>query len=264
MNGRGLKPIKCLRQIVNASLRGATLSRIFPVMLDARTDAEIAAPQPDFRHVKTWVFDLDHTLYSIDAARHGAMAERICLYVQRLTGLARDPAWDLQKQYLKDYGSTLGGLMRHHGIDPDAYHDFVNDVDALQLEADPKLRAGLSRLTGPRLIFTNNCGRYAATVLERLAIADLFSDIVDARVMAYVPKPNPSAYDAILARGAAPGRAAMFDDAARNLLPAHERGLTTVWCRNDLGIWNADDSATPDHIHHQTHDLADFLHTIRI
>ncbi len=242
-------------------------------MQDSRPAPETIMPEPasgpDFRHIETWVFDLDHTLYSIDAARHAAMSERICLYVQRLTGLERDAAWDLQKLYLRDYGSTLGGLMRHHGVDPDAYHDDVNDIDALELEADPKLRAGLERLKGPRLVFTNNCGRYAAKVLERLAIADLFCDIVDVRVMDFVPKPNPSAYDAIAARGAVSGRAAMFDDAARNLLPAHDRGLTTVWCRNDLGIWNAPskndgEAATPDHIHHETHDLAHFLQTIRI
>jgi putative hydrolase of the HAD superfamily len=238
-------------------------------METARPDTNPTEPGsgPDFRHVETWVFDLDHTLYSIDADRHAAMSERICIYVQRFLGLARDQAWDLQKRYLRDYGSTLSGLVRHHSVDPDAYHDFVNDVDALGLAPDPKLRAGLSRLSGPRLIFTNNCGRYAVRVLERLGLSDLFCDIVDARIMSFTPKPNRSAYDAIVARGAAPGRAAMFDDAARNLLPARELGLTTVWCRDNLGMWNegaGGNGETPDHIHHETRDLAGFLHSIRI
>lgn len=220
---------------------------------------------PDFRHVEVWVFDLDHTLYTIDAARHGEMAERICLYVQHHFGLERDPAWALQKQYLKDYGSTLAGLVRHHGVDPDAYHDFVNDIDALDLTTDAALRQALLRLSGKRMVFTNNCGRYASRVLERIGIADLFDDIVDTKIMAYVPKPNASAYEAIVARGAAPGRSAMFDDAPRNLLPAHERGMTTVWLRNAPAGWAAEKQLPrAAHIHYETDSLADFLAGLRI
>jgi putative hydrolase of the HAD superfamily len=65
------------------------------------------------------VFDLDHTLYTADGDQHAAMEERICRFVQQHLGMARDPAWALQKRYLQDYGSTLAGLIRHHGIDPD-------------------------------------------------------------------------------------------------------------------------------------------------
>lgn len=225
-----------------------------------------AASGPDFRHVQTWIFDLDHTLYTIDAERHAAMAERICLFVQRHFGLARDPAWALQKRYLEDYGSTLSGLVRHHNVDPDAYHDFVNDIDALALAPDAPLRAGLERLAGRRIIFTNNCGRFAARVLERIGVADLFADIVDARVMNFVPKPNPSAYDVVVARGAiAAEAAAMFDDSPRNLLPAHDLGMTTVWVKT--GPVPAPGTAPlprPDHIHYEADDLAKFLETIRI
>ena len=35
--------------------------------------------------------------------------------------------------YLREYGSTLGGLVANHGVDADAYHDFVNDIEALEL-----------------------------------------------------------------------------------------------------------------------------------
>lgn len=220
---------------------------------------------PDFRHVACWVFDLDHTLYTIDEARHAAMSERICLYVQRHFGLARDPAWTLQKRYLADYGSTLAGLVRHHGVDPDAYHDFVNDIDALGLAPDAALRKGLGRLGGRRIVFTNNCGRYASRVLERIGIADLFDDIVDARIMGYRPKPHASAYETIVARGAAPGSSAMFDDARRNLLPAHERGMTTVWLRNAPAGWAAQSPLPREaHIHYETDSLSDFLHSLRI
>lgn len=222
---------------------------------------------PDFRHVACWVFDLDHTLYTVDDAIHAGQSDRICLYIQRELGLEREPATEMRHRYYKDYGSTLGGLLRHHGIDADHYHDFVNDIDALGLTRNAALRAALARLAGRRIIFTNNCGRYAEKVLARLGIADLFDDIVDARVTDFTPKPNDAAYAHVAARGAAPGVSAMFEDSPRNLAPAHARGMTTVWLSDSPAGWMLEKTGTRadfPHIHHQTDNLATFLNTIRI
>lgn len=219
---------------------------------------------PDFRHVETWVFDLDHTLYTFDETQHAEMEERICRYVQRHYGLARDPAWEIQKTFLKDYGSTLAGLLATEHIDPDEYHDAINDIEALDLQPDPALRAGLERLPGRRLVFTNNCGRYAHAVLTRLGVDHLFADIVDAKAMNFVPKPQPSAYETLLARGKFdPKGAALFDDSPRNLVPARALGMTTVWFNDGSGqsYWRIE---RPElHIDHQTDHLAGFLQAIR-
>ncbi|MBN9570014.1 MAG: hypothetical protein J0H30_02915, partial [Alphaproteobacteria bacterium] len=51
-----------------------------------------ASPGPALRHLDTWVFDLDHTLYTVDGDQHTAMEERICRFVQQHLGMARDPA----------------------------------------------------------------------------------------------------------------------------------------------------------------------------
>jgi putative hydrolase of the HAD superfamily len=223
------------------------------------------SPPPDFRHVRTWVFDLDHTLYTLDHAQHGAMEERICVFVQNHFGLPRDAAWEIQKRYLRDYGSTIAGLVRHDGVDPDIYHEAVNDLAALSLTPNAPLRAALERLPGQRLVFTNNCGRYAANVLKALGIDDLFGTIVDVRALDYVPKPQESAYDTLFQLGGfAPQAAALFDDSVRNLIPARARGMTTVWFNNGGGQshWRVDDQAL--HIDHETDDLAAFLHAIRI
>jgi putative hydrolase of the HAD superfamily len=237
-----------------------------PPMQGAGTTASATVAQtPDFRHVSAWVFDLDHTLYTFDAVRQAEMEERICRFVQRHFDLPREPAWELQKRYLAQYGSTLAGLVMNHEVDPDAYHDVVNDIASLGLKPDGPLRAGLERLPGRRFVFTNNCGRFARDVLEKLGIADLFADIIDARAMEFVPKPQPAAFDALLATtGLAPARAALFDDSARNLVPARALGMTTVWYNDGLGQshWRID---SPErHIDYQTDDLPSFLHTIGI
>lgn len=220
---------------------------------------------PDFRGIDAWVFDLDHTLYTMTAAEQAEMEERICRYVQQHFDLPRDAAWTIQKDYLRDYGSTLAGLIQNERIDPDAYHEVVNDIEVLDLKPDAALRSGLGRLPGRRFVFTNNDGRFAAEVLQHLGIDSLFETIIDARAMDFVPKPKPGAYATLLAAtGLDPARAALFDDSPRNLVPARAMGMRTVWFNDGLGQshWRID--APHLHIDHETDDLASFLNTIRI
>lgn len=238
------------------------------------SDTTIPAPEkaekntdfrPDFRGITGWIFDLDHTLYTMDAAQQAEMEERICRYVQRHFGIARDPAWEIQKTFLREHGSTFAGLLKNERIDPDAYHDAVNDVEALSLRENVALRAGLERLPGKRFVFTNNCGRFARDVIARLGVADLFDGIVDVRALNFVSKPKPAAYDAMLAfTGIEPAKAAMFDDSPRNLVPARALGVKTVWFNDGLGQSTARIDNPHLHIDYQTDDLANFLQTIRI
>ena len=75
--------------------------------------------------------------------------------------------------------------------------------------------------------------------------------------------------DAVVAAGGvAPGKAAMFDDIARNLVAAHALGMTTVWLKTDAP-WGTpgpgiSGCVAPGDIDHETDDLAQFLNSIRI
>jgi putative hydrolase of the HAD superfamily len=223
---------------------------------------------PDFRHVDVWIFDLDNTLYPADCGLFAQIDRRMTEFVADSLGVSSQEARATQKTYYREHGTTLNGLMQRHGIDPESYLRQVHDIDLSPLVDDVHLDTALSRLKGRRFVFTNGCRNHAARVLERLNLARHFDDIWDIRTIDFRPKPDPFAYDAVLVRAnIEPSRAAMFEDASRNLVPAHALGMTTVWLRNG-SEWSKQGPsfpvATDAHIDHEIEDLAQFLHTIRI
>jgi len=230
--------------------------------------AEKPTTGPDFRHIDTWIFDLDNTLYRADSDLFALIDARMSAYVARLLNVTPVEAKKIQKDYYRDYGTTLSGLMRVHGIDPETFLNDVHDIDLTQLTPDPVLNHAIARLPGRRVVFTNGCRYYAQRVLERLNLDHLMDEIWDIRTIAFQPKPDPLAYERTLANsGIAPGRAAMFEDVARNLVPARALGMTTVWINNG-SIWSKQGPehpvAEPHHIDYETTDLSAFLSTIRI
>jgi putative hydrolase of the HAD superfamily len=71
----------------------------------------------------------------------------------------------------------------------------------------------------------------------------------------------------VMAAGAVDGpEAAMFDDIARNLVPARALGMTTVWLKTDApwGKHGPLMDVAPGDIEHETDNLTQFLNTIRI
>jgi putative hydrolase of the HAD superfamily len=223
---------------------------------------------PDFRHVDVWIFDLDNTLYPAKSHLFAQIEARMTEFVQRNLGLDFDAARRIQKSYYRDHGTTLGGLMRLHGVDPEAYFAYVHDVDLSVLDADHRLANALAMLPGRRFVFTNGCRHHASRVLERCALSHLFDDLWDLRTIAFCPKPDPASYCGVLARvNATPSRTAMFDDLARNLVPAHELGCTTVWVRNNAP-WSRQGPEQPEvrreDIDYETTDLRGFIEEIRV
>ena len=230
--------------------------------------AEKAETGPDFRHVDAWIFDLDNTLYRADSDLFALIDARMSAYVARLLDVTPGEARKIQKDYYRDYGTTLSGLIRVHGIDPEAFLSDVHDIDLSQLDPDPGLNDAIARLPGRRFVFTNGCRNYAQRVLERVGLDRVIDGIWDIRTIAFQPKPDRAAYESVIANaGITPRRAAMFEDVARNLVPAHALGMTTVWINNG-SVWSKQGpehpKAEPRHIDHEITDLSAFLSTIRI
>ncbi|MBL0769505.1 pyrimidine 5'-nucleotidase [Sphingopyxis sp. XHP0097] len=212
-------------------------------------------------HIDCWIFDLDNTLYSPSARLFDLIDERMGAFIMRLLDVDAAAARAVQKQYFHDHGTTMAGLMRHHGVDPE---DFLVDVHAIALDRiapDARLHTGLARLPGRRLVFTNADADYAARVLEARGIADLFDGICDIRVTRYTPKPDPAAYAAMVDHlGIDPARSLFVEDMARNLTPAKALGMTTVWLDNGSESGHRDH--LPEHVDFHVNDITDWLETL--
>lgn len=235
--------------------------------LDIAENGAAGASRPDFRHVRSWIFDLDNTLYRADNGIFAQIEARMTDYVERLLKLPRDAARAVQKDLYRQYGTTLNGLMHRHDCDAEDYLAYVHDIDLGDLGPDRDLKAALARLPGQRFIFTNGCANHAARILDRIGLADSFDAVWDIRTIGFSPKPSPAAYAQVMAAGAVDGpRAAMFDDIARNLVPARAAGMTTVWLKTDApwGQHGPLMDVAPGDIDHETDNLAGFLNRIRI
>lgn len=208
----------------------------------------------DLRHVDSWIFDLDDTLYPRESEVMALVSDRMTEFMVQFTGLPRDEAWALQKKYFHEHGTTLAGLMAHHGLPPEEFLTFVHDVSLDGLSADAELRQGLERLPGRRLVFTNGSGEHAERVLAKLGVADLFEDIFHIASADYLPKPAVSTFDKMAkAFGLTPKSAVFFEDSERNLEPAAAMGMTTVM----VGQHALD--STANFVHHRTSRLPPFL-----
>lgn len=206
----------------------------------------------------TWVFDLDNTLYAAECALFDQIDRKIGEYVQSLLQIEADEAREIQKRYLLEFGTTLNGLMANHKVDPAHYLATVHAIDFSAIKRDQKLRDGIMALKGRKLVFTNADKPYATEILKRLGVLDLFESIFDIVAAKLQPKPAKAVYEMFLDKyDVDPNRAVMFEDMVRNLIPAHELGMATVWI-NTGSVWGeADYDASI--VHAETPRLSDWL-----
>jgi len=217
-------------------------------------------PNPgELDHVDCWVFDLDNTLYC--SRRYDlfpAMGEKMRLFIEQEMGVSVEDAQAMRERFSQDYGTTLRGLMVEYKVRPEDFLDFVHDLDLDQIKPEPALDAALGALPGRKVVFTNATVKYAIEIMNRLGVTDHFDAIFDVAAADFIPKPQMPAYDHFLrATGVSPDRAIFFEDMAKNLVPAAEIGMTTVWVENERP--NALPTPTCDHIHYIAEDLTPWL-----
>jgi putative hydrolase of the HAD superfamily len=252
---RASKPMSAERQSVRESEPSV------PRLLEPRIGAE----RRGFGRTATWIFDLDNTLYPAECNLFAQVDHRMGAFIAHYLGVPYAHARHLQKTYYRQFGTTLAGLMAIHRLDPHEFLAYVHDIDLSVVPESPELRAQISALPGRRLIFTNGSRRHAERVASKLGVLDLFEDICDIAACEYVPKPQADAFDRMIRRhDVRAEEAAMFEDMPMNLVAPHDLGMTTVLVHSSYVDHPVQEKMKswielPDHIHHMTLDLTDFL-----
>lgn len=205
----------------------------------------------DFDHVNHWIFDLDNTLYPPAAALFDQIEVRMTDFVVRVLNVGRAEADRLRHKYWMEYGTTLSGLMREHGVDPEPYLVDVHQIDLARLEKAPELRSAIARLPGRKIVYTNGSKFHAERVIDARGLNGAFDAVYGIEHADYLPKPERQAFELICARdGIDATRATMFEDDIRNLAEPFQMGMKTVL----VGEENA-----AAHVHYSTDDLSGFL-----
>ena len=211
--------------------------------------------------VDNWIFDLDNTLYPESSNLFAKVSKRMTCFIQKEFQLEEEPARVLQRRMFRKYGTTMRGLMTEHNMDPDQFLHFVHDIDVSDMNKDLELAELLSKLPGRRLIYTNGSVPHAKRITGQLGIEHLFEDIFDIVASRFVPKPAPEPYDEMINKFKVdPKRSLMVEDMAKNLRPAADLGMITVWLRHSKD-WSSEDSVG-GHIHHEIDDLKLWLKSI--
>jgi putative hydrolase of the HAD superfamily len=147
-------------------------------------------------------------------------------------GVDEAGANEMRRGFWQRYGTTMNGLVRHHGTDPREFlaatHQFPELGDMVVHEA--AVRHALARLPGRKLIFSNAPRHYVERVVKALGVARFFDAVYTIESTRFRPKPSFQGFRVLLRRHHLdPRRCALVDDMAENLRAAKRLGMATVW-----------------------------------
>ena len=216
-----------------------------------------------FDSIKYWIFDLDNTLYSGKTKVFEQVDKRMSKYISDKLNISVEEAKKIQKNYFYEYNTTLNGMIKNHKINPDEFLDFVHDINIDFLQKDPALDKEIENLNGKKIIFTNGSRKHAINVTKQLGIDQLFDDIFDIVDAEFIPKPSLEPYKKLVKKHKIdPKLCVLVEDIARNLKPAYEMGMKTVWIENDEP-W-ASKFSDNEFVNYRTDNLSEFLKKINL
>ena len=215
--------------------------------------------------INTWIFDLDNTLYSADSGIFQQVHTLMGKFVSKYLNLEIKEAKELQRKYYKEHGTTLRGLMDNHNIEPDLFLSEVHNLDYSIVQPNKELNKELEKLEGRKNIYTNANLQHAENVLKRLELSHMFKEIFDVKSADYIPKPEITPYQKIINDfNINASSAAMFDDIAKNLVPAKKVGFTSIWIDAGYENFSDDIASSKKYLDFETKDISNFLNQVNM
>ena len=215
---------------------------------------------------QNWIFDLDNTIYDINLGLFKKISNRITDFIMSKYSLDIDQAKKIQKEYYLKYGLTLRGLIVEKKLEPDEFLDYVHDVEHPELKKNDQLISKIRILEGKKIIFTNATSKHAKKILKILELEDDFDQIIDIKDLEYIPKPDKRSYKKLLEclnlNKENLNKTIFVEDTVKNLIPAKELGITTVWMKNSIN--EKDFMKNCNFIDYSFNNLNEFLDTIKM
>ena len=215
---------------------------------------------------QNWIFDLDNTMYDINLGLFKKISNRITDFIMSKYSLDIDQAKKIQKEYYLKYGLTLRGLIVEKKLDPEEFLDYVHDVEHPELKKNDQLISKIRIFEGKKIIFTNATSKHAKKILKILELEHDFDQIIDIKDLDYIPKPDKRSYKKLLEclnlNKENLDKTIFFEDTVKNLIPAKELGITTVWMKNSIN--EKDFMKNCNFIDYSFNNLNEFLDTIKM
>ena len=137
----------------------------------------------------------------------------------------------------------------------ESFEKIINDAWKNKEQINPQ--------SDKKIIFTNSSRKHAMNVIRKIGIDQHFDDVFDIVDSEFVPKPDIVSYKKLVEKHKIDPKLCVFiEDIARNLKPAYEMGMKTIWIENDEP-W-AKKFSDSDFINYKTNNLPEFLKKINL
>lgn len=182
------------------------------------------------KNYSAYLFDLDETIYPKECNLLKEVSSRIGKYIEHFLKINSSKADEIRIRYRDAYGSSLVGLMLHHGVNHNDYAKFVYDIDYDNyISYNPLLYDMIKSIKARKIIYTNASRIHAEQVLNHLGINALFERIISAEDVYFYTKPQLQSYREMLRiTDIDVKNSIFFDDQIKNLESAKKFGITTA------------------------------------
>ena len=182
----------------------------------------------------TWIFDLDNTLHDAQKKIFPIINQKINRYISNSVKINLKEADELRQKYWEDYGATLGGLIKHHDINPTDFLEKTHTLKNFEELVFPMqdLIKVLSSINGKKILYTNAPRAYTNKVLKICQIEGYFDGIFSIEDCNFLAKPSEISMKFFLEKYKI-SKAYFVDDVKENLETANQFGLSTIWLTNE-------------------------------
>jgi putative hydrolase of the HAD superfamily len=192
-------------------------------------------------HTRVWLFDLDNTLHDASHAAFGETNSAMNSYMVEHLAVDDAEAARLRLLYLRRYGATLLGLVRHHGVKASHFLEQTHRHPGLEdrLRMSVHDRAAVARLRGRKYVLTNAPLDYSMRVMRTLKLDKLFDGILSIEDMSMFgqlrPKPDARMFRHVAAKlKVKPSNCVLVEDVLANQKTARGIGMQTAWMQRYL------------------------------